>query len=183
MYPEWNSIPRKILHLLIVWWLNAPGYRLHCIPRYIYIYNDLIHICTHALTQHFQSWKPYTFSDPCPKDFTYVPNGYRCHYYDYRHQLSWFQAAEFCESRGGGLLALQTKYKFEMFMEWYKTSEFSCLFWLFPADLNNKGRVWALSERCWFEGACYPENIMYTTRFSIVSLLCYYEQILWITKA
>ena len=63
--------------------------------------------------------------DPCPKGFTYVSSDYRCYYYDYRHQLSWLEAVEFCKWKDGFLLALETAGKFDRFMAWYHTSECS----------------------------------------------------------
>ena len=73
-------------------------------------------------------------SDPCPAGFTNLTTGYRCYYYDYRHQLTWMDAVRFCESRGGLLLALATTDKFDRFIAWYRKSE--CC-WRFSLILTN----------------------------------------------
>ena len=59
-------------------------------------------------------------TDPCPSQFTYLPECDRCYRLNYQ-KLPWDEAAAACKAVGEHLIALETESEFKSFMSWYNS--------------------------------------------------------------
>ena len=64
------------------------------------------------------------FEDPCPAQFSYVPETFNCYFTSEKQAYTWQQADAECTSRNGVLVALETQEEFDATKEWFLRSEF-----------------------------------------------------------